>query len=40
MLSCVTKLEEIVAATEHGRLARRDGTVVGESFQTRLMTQG
>ncbi|HVF76501.1 MAG TPA: thioesterase family protein [Acidimicrobiales bacterium] len=27
-------------ATEHGRIARRDGTLVAESFQTRLMTQG
>ncbi|HVF74746.1 MAG TPA: hypothetical protein VM938_06830, partial [Acidimicrobiales bacterium] len=27
-------------ATEHGRIARRDGTLIAESFQTRLMTQG
>ncbi|HUS22085.1 MAG TPA: thioesterase family protein [Aeromicrobium sp.] len=27
-------------ATEHGRIARRDGTLVAESFQTRLMTRG
>ena len=27
-------------ATEHGRIARRDGTLVAESFQTRLTAQG
>lgn len=27
-------------ATEHGRIAWRDGTLVVESFQTRLTAQG
>ena len=27
-------------AVEHGRIARRDGTLVAESFQTRLTAQG
>ena len=27
-------------AVEHGRIARRDGTLIAESFQTRLMTEG
>ena len=35
-----TRRETRGLAVEHGRLSQLDGTVVAESFQTRLTAQG